>query len=127
MTVQKSAISNWLAVSETQEPGVYKTDFAEHHLGNTFIRSLHGGVSASFIEVCAEAEAAKHVDDDASLAIINSSTDYLRVTKDDDLYGRATILKISRRLAVIDVTCWQDEETMPVVRGVVSLKIGTMS
>ena len=49
-------ICNWLQTERTDESGVFRLSFAEHHLGNIWIRSIHGGVSASMIEVCAEME-----------------------------------------------------------------------
>jgi len=122
-SILSSKISDWLQAEETDEAGVYKTRFAEHHLGNTYIRSLHGGVSASFMELCAEAETRKKLETAAELMVIASSTDYLRITKDADLYARTRIERISRRLSVVDVTCWQDDENVPVVRAVITLKI----
>ena len=119
-----SGIASWLNAEETGAPGVYKTRFEEHHLGNIWIRSLHGGVTGSMIEVCAEAETRKHADSDADLMIISNSTDYLRITKDVDLFVRTSIKRISRRLSVVDVTCWQDSEEVPVATGVVTIKIG---
>ena len=120
----KSGIISWLNVEETSEPGVYKTRFEEHHLGNIWIRSLHGGVTGSTIEVCAEAETRKLAGADAKLTITSNSTDYLRITRDVDLYVRPVVQRISRRLSVMDVTCWQDQEDVPVARGIVTIKIG---
>ncbi len=116
-------ICNWLQLGRTENDGLYKLTFAEHHLGNIFIRSLHGGVSASTIELCAEMET-RAVCDDQQLFVSTSSIDYLRVTKDADLFARASIQRKSRRLSIVDVICWQDAEDIPVVRGTVTLKIG---
>lgn len=123
MALLSSKISNWLQAQATDEDGVYKTTFAEHHLGNTFIRSLHGGVSASFMELCAEAETRKQLKSDAELLVLASSSDYLRITKDADLFARINIVRLSRRLSVVDVVCWQDDEDVPVVRGAITIKI----
>lgn len=123
MSVLSSNISKWLQVEDKDEERVYKTQFAEHHLGNIYIRSLHGGVSASFMELCAEAETKKQLDTDADVMVIASSTDYLRITKDADLYARTNIVRLSRRLSVVDVVCWQDSEDVPVVRATVTIKI----
>ena len=118
-----SQIANWLNAQQIEGEGLYKTSFAEHHLGNTFIRSLHGGVSASFMEICAQAETAKNISEDKEILVASSSTDYLRITKDADLFARTSIVRISKRLSVVDVTCWQDSEDLPVVRSVITLKI----
>ncbi len=118
-----TGVGQWLQVELGSEPSTYKTHFAEHHLGNIFIRSLHGGVSGSMIEVCAEAETRKAIGEDADLMITSNAIDYLRITRDVDLHARAQIQRISRRLSVVDVTCWQDDEDKPVARGVVTIKI----
>jgi len=52
-----------------------------------------------------------------------SSSDYLRITKDADLFARINIVRLSRRLSVVDVVCWQDNEDVPVVRGAITIKI----
>lgn len=123
MELLSSGIAKWLSAEATGEEGVYKTCFEEHHLGNIYIRSLHGGVSAAFIELCAEAEARNYVDKTANLFAIATSTDYLRITKDADLFARTKIVRLSRRLCVVDVICWQDNEDIPIVRGTVTIKI----
>ncbi|MBO6813597.1 MAG: PaaI family thioesterase [Rhizobiaceae bacterium] len=127
MSAPASKLAEWLQVETAEEDGCYRLAFAEHHLGNIWIRSLHGGVSGSFIELCAEHEAVKTIETDGQppLAVFasSSSVDYLRVTKDADLYARCRIVRTSRRLCVVDVVCWQDDETLPVVRGTVTLKI----
>ncbi len=120
----QSNIAEWLKLEPLSEYGLYKTTFQTHHLGNVFIRSLHGGVTGATMEMVAEAVTRKQVASDTSLMITSNSTDYLRITKDVDLIARATIQRLSRRLCVVDVTCWQDEEDTLVARGVVSIKIG---
>jgi acyl-coenzyme A thioesterase PaaI-like protein len=117
-----SQISNWLKMEPLGE-GLFKTNFQVHHIGNVFIRSLHGGVTGATIEMAAEALTREQAGPDAQVLITSSATDYLRITKDVDLYARASIQRISRRVAVVDVMCWQDDENIPVARGVVTLKI----
>ena len=120
-----SDAAGWLQARPCEEAGRYQTKFATHHLGNVFIRSLHGGVTGAMIELSAEAATRSEVGQDADLAITSSSVDYLRITKDEDLHTRATIQRISRRMSVVDVTCWQDSEDLIVARGVVTLRIMT--
>ena len=118
-----SRIANWLQIQDEKQGDLYKVVFAEHHLGNIWIRSIHGGVSASSIELCAEIETAKSVNEETEIVISSSTIDYLRITKDADLFARAAIVRQSRRLCVVDVICWQDNEDVPVVRGTVTLKL----
>lgn len=121
----KTSFAGWLRAEPVGESNLYKTTFAEHHLGNIWIRSLHGGVTGSMIEISAEAETRRAVDPGTGLTIVSSSIDYLRISKDADLYARATIQRLSRRLSIVDVVCWQDREDVPIARGIVSLKIST--
>jgi len=125
MNVFESNIGKWLQASEPQtDEAPYHFTFAEHHIGNVWIRSIHGGVSASIIETCAEAQTRKLLDEGQDVFISTSTIDYLRITKDADIYARAAIVRKSRRLSIVDVTCWQDNENIPVARGTVTLKIG---
>ena len=119
----KSNIANWLKLESLEEKGLYKTTFQVHHLGNVFIRSLHGGVTGATMEMAAEALTRSEVGHDASTMITSTAVDYLRITKDVDLFARATLQRLSRRLSTVDVLCWQDDENVPVARGVVTLKI----
>ena len=121
----QTPIAHWLGAKKTQTTSVYQTTFAEHHLGNIWIRSLHGGVTGSMIEVSAEAETRREIGQDANLVIVTSSIDYLRISKDVDLFTRAEIQRLSRRLSVVDVTCWQDNEETLIARGVVTIKISS--
>ncbi len=119
----QSGISGWLAAEQQSEPNLYKTQFQNHHLGNIFIKSLHGGVTGAMIELSAEATTRKELGEHADLMITTSSVDYLRITKDVDLYARTSIVRMSRRLSIVDVTCWQDSEDLPIARGVVTIKV----
>ena len=122
--LQNAQVSNWLGFEATAVECVYKMHFAEHHLGNIFIRSLHGGVTGTMIELCAEAETQNALNTKANLSIITSSIDYLRISRDADLFARASICRLSRRLSVVDVECWQDSENIIIARGTVTIKIG---
>ncbi|MDJ0612581.1 MAG: PaaI family thioesterase [Rhizobiaceae bacterium] len=126
MTVDfQSNVSEWLAAEALPEQGRYKTSFKTHHLGNIFIKSLHGGVTGAFMELAAEAITRETLDQSADLMITSASIDYLRITKDVDLHARAQIVRSSRRLSIVDVECWQDSEEIPVARGVITIKVTT--
>ena len=119
----RSDIVDWLSLSEGDEPGVFKSEFAERHIGNTFIRSIHGGVVGSMMEISAEKLVLSEPDLQGDVLVVTSSVDYLRVTKDQDLYSRAVVARQSRRIRVVDVSCWQDDETRPVARGIITLRV----
>jgi len=124
MNVFEASIGRWLQADLNHpDKGIYRFTFAEHHIGNVWIRSIHGGVSASIIETCAEAETRKLLDQGQDVFVSTSTIDYLRITKDADICARPTIVRKSRRLSIVDVTCWQDDEAIPVARGTVTLKV----
>ncbi len=123
MSVFEANIGKWLQIKPLEDEGLYHLTFAEHHIGNVWIRSIHGGVSASTIETCAEAETRKLLEDEQDALVSSSTIDYLRITKDADIYARATVVRKSRRLSIVDVVCWQDDEDIPVARGSVTLKV----
>ena len=128
MTILNGAgISSWLQIIPLGEAGLCRTTFDEAHLGNIYIRSLHGGVSGASIELCAEAITRETLDGEYELSVSSVSVDYLRISKDANLYCRAKIVRTSKRLSVVDVVCWQDSEDIPVVRGAVTLKITRVS
>jgi len=125
MSVFETNIGKWLQATSPEEDGTYHFKFAEHHIGNVWIRSIHGGVTASIIETCAEAETRKLLEEGQNTFITTSTIDYLRITKDADIFAKATIVRKSRRLSIVDVICWQDKEDTLVARGTVTLKIGS--
>lgn len=122
-----SPMAEWQRIELTERPEVYVMRFSEHHIGNPFIRALHGGVVGAMIEMSAELELARLAHQEGGsetrVELVSSSIDYLRVTKDADLYARVDVVRIARRLAFLDVWCWQDEEDLPVARGSCTLRV----
>ncbi len=126
MSAQRSPVEEWLSISVTDDPFVCRIDFQEHHIGNPTIRSVHGGVVGSLIEYTAEAalrHQLQYEGRDERTELTTSSIEYLRVTKDAPLFGRAQIVRIARRIAFINVWVWQDSEDLPVSLGACTLRI----
>jgi acyl-coenzyme A thioesterase PaaI-like protein len=118
----ESPMARWLRIEPAAEPHRYRMRFAEYHIGNPFIRSLHGGVVGSMIEVCAELDLASRLPQMYTV-LVSAAIDYLRVTRDADLYASVEEVRIARRLAFMNVWCWQDDEALPVARGACTLRI----
>ena len=112
----KSPMAAWLQIAPTGRDNVYVMRFAERHIGNPFIRAIHGGVVGSLIEISAELELSRR-SPGTPVELVSSAIDYLRVTKDADMHARVDEVRIARRLAFFDVWCWQDDENLPVARG----------
>lgn len=118
-----SPVAAWLAIAPTERRNVLRMRFNERHIGNPFIRALHGGVVGSMIESSAEIGLARLARAGGRVELVSSAIDYIRVTKDSDLFARVEIVRIGRRLAFVDVWCWQDAEDVPVARGSCTLRI----
>lgn len=123
----RAPVAGWQGIETTGRANVYVMRFAMHHIGNPFIRALHGGAVGSMIELSAELDLARIISEQdqtsTRVELVSSTIDYLRVTKDTDLYARVDVIRIARRLAFLDVWCWQENEDAPVSRGSCTLRI----
>ena len=88
--------------------------FRENLIGNITIRALHGGAIATFLEVTAMAQLFLATELVRPPRTINLTVDYLRQGKAEDLYARATITKLGRRMASVRAEAWQSERSKPV-------------
>lgn len=121
-TLLGSAMADWIGVEKTGRENVYVMRFAERHIGNPFVRALHGGAVGAMIEIAAEIELGR-LQPDCAVELASSAVDYLRVTKDADLYARVEVVRVARRVAFLSVWCWQDGEDTPVAHGHCTLRL----
>lgn len=69
---------------------------------------LHGGAIAGLMEIAANMVVRDALDDPSvQLKPINVTVDYLRAGAPEDSHARATILRLGRRVAVVQVESWQ--------------------
>lgn len=92
-------------------------------MGNPAIRAIHGGVVTIFMERVAEIELSDRTKSAMAATLINSNVDFLRSAKLEPLFGSAKIVKLGRRLAVIDVLAWQGKIDVLVAKATLSLKL----
>lgn len=88
--------------------------FADKLIGNSTIQALHGGAIATFLELTAMAQLYLATDLERPPRPINLTVDYLRQGKAEDLFARATITKLGRRMASVRAEAWQSERAKPV-------------
>lgn len=88
--------------------------FRDQLIGNVTIQALHGGAIATFLELTAMAQLYLASDIERLPRPINLTVDYLRQGRAEDLYGRATITKLGRRMASVRAEAWQSERNKPV-------------
>lgn len=115
-----------------QEAGVLASlPFQPMLIGNPSVPALHGGVTAAFLEVTAlisltyasllpeilagrlELTAARP----AMPKTINFGVDYLRSGQAKPAYARASVNRIGRRYASVQVEAWQDQPARPFALG----------
>ena len=93
--------------------------YAEAHIGNAALPAIHGGVTASFLEIAAIVQmnwtlSWDQMETGADLAkprlpkTIDFTVDYLRSGLPRDAYARARVVRAGRRYATVQVEGWQD-------------------
>lgn len=102
---------------------IYQMSPSDKHLGDPSIRAIHGGVVNIFMERVAEIELSGRTKSAKAATLINTNVDFLRSAKLKPLFGSANIVKLGRRLAVIDVLAWQDKIDVPVAKATLSLEL----
>ena len=79
------------------------------------IKAIHGGAIAAFLELTSQAQVflvTEHLE--RPPRPINLTIDYLRQGHAKDLYARAEITKMGRRMCSVRAEAWQDERAKPV-------------
>ena len=75
--------------------------FQEKFIGNAAINALHGGCIGSFLELTAMSQIFLSSELARPPKPINITIDYLRSAKGEDLYARAIVHKLGRRMASV--------------------------
>lgn len=83
-------------------------------IGSVALKALHGGAIGSFLELCAMSQVYLGTELERPPRPINLTIDYLRSAKAEDLYARATITKLGRRIANVQCEAWQADRSTPV-------------
>jgi uncharacterized protein (TIGR00369 family) len=88
--------------------------FENRLIGNVGIRALHGGAIASFLELTAMAQVFLVSELTTPPKPVNITIDYLRQGHAKDLYARAFVMKMGRRIASVRAEAWQESRSEPV-------------
>ena len=88
--------------------------FAEHLIGNPILPALHGGVIGAFMEMTAIGQLFVAENLMRQPRPVDVSIDYLRSGRPLDTFARATIKKVGRRIANVQVEAWQEERAAPI-------------
>jgi uncharacterized protein (TIGR00369 family) len=88
--------------------------FAPHLVGNPTLPAIHGGVVGGFLEMTALAALAHAEPEGRTPKTIDITIEYLRSARAQETYARATLRKVGRRVANVQVEAWQDDSSKPV-------------
>lgn len=88
--------------------------FAQHLVGNPMLPALHGGVTGAFMEMTALAQLALVQPAQRIPKTIDITIEYLRPARAQDTFARAILRKVGRRVANVQVECWQESRAQPV-------------
>ena len=105
-----------LGIIVTEEDGrLITTMKADPKLtGNPWIPALHGGTIGGLMETAAIVQLAHDQDSDNLPKTINITVDYLRSGQIKDLHAQALVTKKGRRVANVQVRCWQENPDKPI-------------
>ncbi len=106
----RAPLAQWLGFKATGgEDAAFHLTFNETHIGNPAIRALHGGVIAAFLELSMQADLFARTG--GSISTANISIDYLSSSRPENMIGRVKLLRQGRRLAFMEASGWQADET----------------
>jgi uncharacterized protein (TIGR00369 family) len=89
--------------------------YSDHLIGNPVLPAIHGGVTASFLEVTAIVEISwAMLWDDLESGRLDFTVDFLRTGLPRDAYARAQVTRAGRRYATVSVEAWQDNRDRPI-------------
>jgi uncharacterized protein (TIGR00369 family) len=88
--------------------------FAPSLVGNPTLPAIHGGVVGGFLEMTALAALAHAEPEGRTPKTIDITIEYLRSARAQETYARATLRKVGRRVANVQVEAWQDDPSRPV-------------
>lgn len=88
--------------------------FERKLIGNPVLPAIHGGVIGAFMEMTALAQLTLVQPGRRVPKTIDVTIEYLRSAGPKDIYARAILRKVGRRVANVQVEAWQDSRAKPV-------------
>ena len=102
-------------------------EFRPELIGDPGRGVLHGGVVTTLIDATASAAVYTSIAPDRSLATLDLRIDYLRPAKPDKrLYATAELYRLTRRIAFVRASAYQDDPGNQVANCVASFMIGSV-
>lgn len=93
---------------------LFRLPFQDRLVGNRSLPALHGGVVAGFMENAALLHLLHQEPRHAGIPkTIDFSIDYLRSAGPRETFARCLVTRLGRRVAQVQVHCWQDRPDVP--------------
>lgn len=91
----------------------FRLPFRAGIVGNAALPALHGGAVAGFMENAALLHLLLQLDERRVPKSIDFSIDYLRSAGPHDTHAACEVMRQGRRVAQVQIRCWQDEPESP--------------
>lgn len=91
----------------------FRLPFRKSLVGNAALPALHGGAVAGFMENAALLHLLLQLDERRVPKSIDFSIDYLRSAGAQDTHAACEVMRQGRRVAQVQIRCWQDEPATP--------------
>jgi uncharacterized protein (TIGR00369 family) len=103
-----------IGVENTTGEVLCRMRYAPMLIGNSSIPALHGGTLGALLESAAIFELLLRTQEERVPKIISITVDFLRSGKPQDTLAKATITRLGRRVANLQVQAWQEERGKPI-------------
>jgi len=97
--------------------------YSEPLIGDASIPALHGGTIAALLESTAIFDVLWRADEVVLPRTITLTVDYLRSGRPVDTLCRAQVVRRGKRVVVVSVRAYQDDESRPIATAVVHLLV----
>ena len=94
----------------------YQLSFREEHIGNTLLRTFHGGILASFGEITAALYLVQSLDLDKEPSFNSMTFDYLRPAFAGSIRAEPRLIRAGRRFIVVSVDIYLDKKLVSIGR-----------
>lgn len=108
--------AGWLGIRMQRHNDLlsFTLPFSPMLVGEPRRNAVHGGVTASFMEAAALLHLLVVLDEARLPKSIDFSIDYLRGSAALDSHARCEVARLGRRVAQVQIRCWQADESQPV-------------
>lgn len=103
-----------IGVENTTGEVLCRMRFSPMLIGNSSLPALHGGTLGALLESAAIFELLLRTQEERVPKIISITVDFLRSGRPQDTLAKATITRLGRRVANLQVQAWQEDRGKPI-------------